>query len=92
MKGKTDSGFEFDVNEESLDDYRLLKLLNDVSRGNNGRVTEVVERLLGSDQETALMAHVENINNGKCTATGMVQEIIQIFEAIKSKNSSSSPT
>jgi hypothetical protein len=92
MIGKTKSGFEFDVKEEALDNYRLLKTLNEVSRGNNGRVTEVVEMLLGSDQEERLMEHVEQINNGNCSATGMVAEIIQIFEAVKSKNSSSSPT
>lgn len=92
MIGKTESGFEFDVKEEALDNYRLLKTLNEVSRGNNGRVTEVVEMLLGSDQEERLMEHVEKINNGNCSATGMVEEIIQIFEAVKSKNSSSSPT
>ena len=48
--------------------------------------------LLGSDQEEKLMEHVEKLNDGKCSATGMVKELEEIFEALKGKNSSSSPT
>lgn len=87
MTGTTKSGFEFDVNEAALDDYRLLKALNEVSDGKTGKVTVIIEKLLGSDQEGRLMEHVESINDGKCSATGMVAELNEIFEAIKAKNS-----
>jgi len=87
MTGTTKSGFEFDVNEAALDDYRLLKALNEVSDGKTGKVTVIIEKLLGSDQEERLMEHVESINDGKCSATGMVAELNEIFEAIKAKNS-----
>lgn len=87
MTGTTKSGFEFDVNEAALDDYRLLKALNEVSDGKTGKVAVIIEKLLGSDQEERLMEHVESINDGKCSATGMVAELNEIFEAIKAKNS-----
>jgi len=48
--------------------------------------------LLGSDQEEKLMEHVEKLNDGKCSATGMIAELESIFEVLKGKNSSSSPT
>ena len=87
MIGKTNSGFSFDVDEQKLDDYKLMKKLNDVSNGQSGKIVEVIGMLLGSDQE-----HVEKLNDGKCSATGMVKELEEIFEALKGKNSSSSPT
>lgn len=87
MKGKTNTGFEFDVDEAALDDYRLLKALNEVSDGKSGRVTYIIEKLLGSDQEEKLMTHVEKLNDGKCSASGMVAELNEIFEALKAKNS-----
>lgn len=87
MKGKTNSGFEFDVDEVALDDYRLLKALNEVSDGKSGRIVYIIEKLLGSEQEEALMAHVEKLNDGKCSASGMSAELMNIFEALKAKNS-----
>ncbi len=92
MIGKTSSGFSFDVDEQKLDDYKLMKKLNDVSNGQSGKIVEVIGMLLGSDQEEKLMEHVEKLNDGKCSATGMVKELEEIFEALKGKNSSSSPT
>lgn len=92
MKGATKSGFAFNVDEDKLDDYRLVKDLRSISKGNSGLVVDVIERLLGEDQEEKLMEHVESLNNGKCSATGMVEELQEIFEALKVKNSSSSPT
>lgn len=92
MKGATKSGFAFNVDEDKLDDYRLVKDLRSISKGNSGLVVDVIERLLGEDQEEKLMEHVESLNNGKCSATGMVGELQEIFEALKVKNSSSSPT
>ena len=79
MKGKTSSGFEFDVEEKALDDYRLVKDLRAISKGDGGLIVDVTERLLGVDQEEALMKHVENLNDGKCSASAMVAEIRDIF-------------
>ena len=87
MKGKTSSGFEFDVEEKALDDYRLVKDLRAISKGDGGLIVDVTERLLGVDQEEALMKHVENLNDGKYSASAMVAEIRDIFEELKTKNS-----
>lgn len=92
MIGKTNSGFTFDVDEQKLDDYKLMKKLNDVSNGQPGKIVEVIGMLLGPDQEEKLMDHVEKLNDGKCSATGMIAELESIFEVLKGKNSSSSPT
>lgn len=87
MKGKTKSGFEFDVEETVLDDYRILKALNEVSDGNSGRIVYVINKLLGPEQEESLMAHVEELNDGKCSASGMAAELKDIFDGLKAKNS-----
>ena len=91
MQGTTKSGFEFDVNEDALDDYRLMKDLVDVQNGQGGKVVGVIMKLLGEEQEEMLMIHVEEMHEGKCSFSAMVEEVKEIFEAIKAKNSSSSP-
>lgn len=87
MQGKTTSGFEFNVKEENLDDYILLKKLNDVSKGESGKIVDVIGLLLGSDQEEALMNHVSKLNDGKVSARVMISEVEEIFKALKPKNS-----
>lgn len=87
MQGKTTSGFEFNVKEENLDDYILLKKLNDVSKGESGKIVDVIGLLLGSDQEEALMNHVSKLNDGKVSAKVMISEVEEIFKALKPKNS-----
>lgn len=87
MQGKTTSGFEFNVKEENLDDYILLKKLNDVSKGESGKIVDVIGLILGSDQEEALMNHVSKLNDGKVSAKVMISEVEEIFKALKPKNS-----
>lgn len=87
MQGKTTSGFEFNVKEENLDDYILLKKLNDVSKGESGKIVDVIGLLLGADQEEALMNHVSKLNDGKVSAKVMISEVEEIFKALKPKNS-----
>ena len=85
MIGRTESGFEFDVDDKSLDDYELLEDLAEIADGNEGKVVSVFTRLLGSEQKNKLKEHVRN-DAGKVSASGMTKELLNIFNILKGKN------
>lgn len=85
MKGKTNSGFEFDVSKDALDDYELLEDLADVSDGKEGKIVNVIRKMLGEEQKARLKEHLRD-ERGKVAASKMIQEIKEIFEALKAKN------
>lgn len=79
ITGTTESGFEFCLSEESLDDYELLEDLCDIDNGDVSKITMAANRLLGKEQMKALKEHVRN-EEGRISATKMVDEITQIFQ------------
>lgn len=85
MQGKTSTGFEFQVEPDRLDDYELLEDLAAVSDGQEGRIVAVINRLLGEDQKTRLKDHLRK-RDGKVSMNAMMQEIGEIFKALKVKN------
>ena len=82
--GKTKSGFEFQIDEEALDDYELLEELAMVDRGKTGKVVGVLERLLGAEQKDKLKEHLRK--DGKVSAKKMFSELKEIFEILNAKN------
>lgn len=77
--GKTSTGFEFELNDEVLDDYELLEMLTELDEGQYGRVTRTVEKLLGKEQKEKLKEHVRK--DGKVSATKLMNEIAEIFQS-----------
>ena len=48
ITGKTSTGFDYEVEDEVLDDYELLELLNEADKGNAGAMLDTVEYVLGN--------------------------------------------
>lgn len=87
LSGKTSSGFQFQIEEDALDDWDLLEEMTAVDDGESTRIIKVADLLLGSEQKNALKAHVRKIH-GRCKASAMVEEIGEILNANNaSKNS-----
>lgn len=84
--GKTESGFEYSLDPEALDDYELLEELCAIDNGDTSRITVAAERLLGNEQMKKLKEHLRN-EKGRVPATKMVEEITQIFQGTFVKNS-----
>lgn len=80
VRGKTSSGFEFQLEDEVLDDYELLEVLHKIDEGNNGLITEMVDRLLGEEQRDKLKDHVRT-EKGKVSAKRLLEEVMEIFKA-----------
>lgn len=80
ITGKTKSGFEFELDDEVLDDYELLEVLHKLDSGEYGLVTEMVGKLLGEEQKDLLKEHVRG-EDGKVSAKRMMDEVAEIFKA-----------
>lgn len=82
--GKTKSGFEFQIEDETLDDYELLEDLAKVDQGRTGKVVGVLEKLLGAEQKDKLKEHLRE--NGRVSAKRMFSELKEIFDILNEKN------
>lgn len=80
ITGTTNSGFAFEIEEETLDDYELLESLSKVDKGEVLSITETVDRLLGEEQKDKLKEHIRNVQ-GRITIAAMMDEVVQIFNA-----------
>lgn len=78
LKGKTTSGFEFEIKEESLDDYELFECLCRVDKGDYSSVTEMVDMLLGEEQKNRLKEHIRK-GKGHVSIKSMIDEVMEIF-------------
>lgn len=86
-KGKTESGFEYEIDEGILDDYELLEMLCQIDEGEIAPIFKMVNRLLGKEQKEKLMEHIRD-QSGRVSVTKMINEIMGIINAIKEgKNS-----
>lgn len=81
MKDITSSGFEFEISEENVDDWDLIKALREIDKGNAQYVVDALPLLLGKDQAKKLEDHVRD-KNGKVKITSIMKE----FEEIMSKS------
>jgi len=78
VKGKTKSGFEYEIPEENLNNYELVESIGGIEE-NPLLITKTVTLLLGEEQKERLKDHVR-------TETGIVptdkisDEIMEIFE------------
>lgn len=78
MKGKTTSGFEFEISEDIKNDYELVENLGELE-DNPLILGKIVKQILGKEQTAKLKDHVRN-EKGIVPTDRMTQEIIEIFQ------------
>lgn len=82
LRGKTESGFDFEIDEEILDDYDFLELLCKIDEGETSLTIKMVDMLLGEEQKEKLKNHVRN-TSGRVSAKRLLAEVMEIFNATK---------
>lgn len=86
IKGKTETGFEYEITEENLDNYELVEVLGEMEE-NPLVIAKIVNLLLGKEQANDLKDHVRS-ESGIVSSEKMGEEIKHIFESVnKAKNS-----
>lgn len=83
IKGITSTGFEFELEDEVLDDYELLEVITEVDEGKLGLVTKMVSLLLGEEQKELLKNHIRK-DSGKVSTNKILEEVSEIFECCNS--------
>ena len=85
LKGKTKSGFEFEVEDEQLNNFELIEVLADVDV-NPLLLPKLVKMLLGNDQKNRLLDHLRT-EKGIVPLDAISTEIMEIFQSGQAKNS-----
>lgn len=88
VKGKTNSGFEFEVNEKVTKSWEFTKNVKLVkSRDDVDQITGIVDiaHMLLGDQEDALMDHLRD-SDGLVMTTDIVAEISEILAIIQKED------
>lgn len=89
VKGKTKSGFKYEVPEEALNDMELMDLFVSIEDGEVQNLTKIADKLLGKEQRLALYDHIR-VEDGRVPMNSFEEEIGDILANDKLKNSSSS--
>lgn len=90
IEGKTETGFEYKVDERIRTDWRLVKAIADSQNDDVGvklkAVVNMIKLVLG-DQEELLMEHIMKKNDGYVPLEIMNAEITEIIQNLpNSKN------
>lgn len=79
LKGKTKSGFTYQISEERLNNYELLELFGDMEEDTT-KLPQVIRLLLGKELATKLKDHVRDAD-GLVPADKMGEEIQEILDS-----------
>lgn len=82
VKGTTDTGFSFEIEEENLDDMEFIETLAAISNGDNGKLPLFLVQFLGAEQKKRLYDHCRD-EKGRARMSRVQNEIVGIFRAIK---------
>lgn len=82
LRGKTESGFAYEIDEEVMDDYDFLEILCKIDDGDTALTVKMVDMLLGEKQKEELKNHLRT-ENGRVSAKKMLAEVMEIFRATK---------
>ena len=78
IKGKTSSGFKFEISKDVANDYELVEYLGELE-DNPLVLGNIVTRMLGKEQTARLKDHIRN-DKGIVQTDKMTKEIMDIFK------------
>lgn len=79
IKGKTKSGFEFEVDEETVNDMRVIDAMVEVENKNLGGVSKLISLILSPEQKAAFYKHIA-LENGRVPLDRATEEIFEILQ------------
>lgn len=80
IQGKTESGFEFEIDASVLNDMEMLDALSEVMGENPLAFPVVCNKLLGPEQKKKLYEHLRK--DGRVPVEAISTEIGDIFKAL----------
>lgn len=88
VEGKTQSGFEFQINEKIFNDWDFVTLADALRNGHATmrEINELFVMVLGADGFDNLKKHIREANDGIVDAEVMKAEFAEIIQSTKAKN------
>ena len=90
MQGKTRTGFEYNIDDRILTDWRFTMALTKCQNGKGmdqlAGAQEMVSLMLGEDGLERMMKHISDNNEGYVPAAAVMAEVQDIFESKIPKN------
>lgn len=80
LRGKTESGFEFEIEDDILDDYELLEMLCQIDEGDPLATVKMVDKMLGKEQKERLKTHVKELY-GRVSTEKLLDEVGKILNS-----------
>ena len=80
IKGKTKTGFNFEIEDEVLNDYELLEMFAEVDE-NPLLVPKLVKTILGEEQKNRLIDHVRD-EKGRASVDKISMELENILNSL----------
>lgn len=91
MKAQLNDGFEVQINDQCLNDWKFLTALRKIDKGDTGLIVDVAEILLGSEEEVEKLAE-HLATDGFTPADKMVDALTELMTSVNElKNSEPSP-
>ena len=78
VKGKTESGFEFEIDEQAVNDMRVIDAMVEVEEGNLGGVSRLISLLFTKEQKKAFYDYLR-LENGRVPLDTASKEIFEIL-------------
>ena len=80
IKGRLESGFECELDDNIFDDFELVELFAKVAK-NPIFIGDLAEKMLGTEQKKALVEHLRD-EKGKVRTSAMMNALSEIERAI----------
>ena len=84
-KGKTTSGFEYEVSRGMMNDAEFLESFCAIRNGDNTQIFSLIEHVLGKEQKKSLYEHVRD-EDGRVPLDALTDEIVEILGALGDKD------
>lgn len=81
IKGKTKSGFAYELDEDVRDDWELLETLRKVDAGDKFATMDAAKQMLGEKQMVKLKDFCRS-KSGRVSATKMVDTMSEILDSL----------
>lgn len=81
IKGKTKSGFKYEISDENINDYELFEVMAEIDE-NPLLLPKLLKMLLGAEQKDALIENLRG-ENGKVSMEAIQGAVTEIFANTK---------
>lgn len=81
IKGKTKSGFAYELEDDIRDDWDLLALFREADKGDQLALMDAAKQLLGQEQLDRLREHCRK-KSGRVSLTKMFSLVSEILDSV----------